>query len=95
MLYAVFASMTAARFLIPSTGFLSQVWRGMSDDEKLQAIADHFESSAASSKTNQISLSQTAQELFPPPPLPELSAEPASEPVWTPRGIFAFTFPST
>lgn len=54
----------------------------MSDDEKLQAIIDHFESVAASPSANETSFGQRVQvqELLLPPPL-------QAETAWTPRGM--------
>ena len=65
--------------------FVIQVWRAMSDDEKLQAIVDHSGEMAATSCTEEVSSEQLehVQELLPPSPLPEMSVEP----MWTPRGM--------
>ena len=57
----------------------------MGDDEKLQAIVDHFGEMAATSCTDEVASEQDehVQELLPPSPLPEMSVEP----IWTPRGM--------
>eukprot|EP01043_Picozoa_sp_COSAG02_P050212 COSAG02_NODE_5136_length_4597_cov_2.811027_1_plen_80_part_00 len=57
----------------------------MSDDEKVQAIIDHFGSMAAWSGTENASHEQQdhEQKCLPPPPVVETS----EETMWTPRGM--------
>jgi hypothetical protein len=57
----------------------------MSDDEKVQAIVDHFGGMAVWSGTQATSpeLQEQNHKNLPPPPLPDTSGEK----LWTPRGV--------